>query len=54
MRRWGDKREVFTGPMYKFPAAKVQQKRIVKFNEASGQPEYEWLPGMEPADDEEE
>jgi len=54
VRSWGDRQTVFKGPHFLYPAARISQKRIVKFNEASGQPEYEWLPGMEPADDEEE
>jgi len=53
-RSWGERQTVFTGPQYLFPANKIQPTRILKFNEASGQPEYEYIPGMEPKDDEEE
>jgi len=53
-RSWNERQVVFTGPMFRFPADKVQPTRILKFNEASGQPEYEYIPGMEPKEDEEE
>ena len=54
MRSWRERRDVFTGPMYRLPEGRVEQRRILKFNEADGQPFYEYIPGMEPKDDEEE
>lgn len=53
-RSYDQRQVVFTGPQFLFPAQKIQPTRILKFNEASGQPEYEYIPGMEPKDDEEE
>ena len=53
-RSWGERRTVYTGPHFIVPTARIQPTRILKFNEASGQPEYEYIPGMEPKEDEEE
>jgi len=54
-RGYGERQVVFTGPHVLYPAERIQPRRILTFNEASGQPEYAgYLPGMEPTEDEEE
>lgn len=52
-RSWGDRKVVFTGAHFLYPADRIKPSRILKFNEQSGQPEYEYIPGMEPKDEEE-
>jgi len=44
-RAYGEKFTVFTGPTYLFPAEKIKPERIVKWDENSGLPIYEDLPG---------
>lgn len=53
-RSWGDRATVFKGAHFIHPADKIAPKRLVKFAEGSGLPVYEYIPGMEPKDDEEE
>lgn len=53
-RSWGERHAVFKGAHFLYPAERVQPTRIMKFNEASGQPEYQYIPGMEPKDEPEE
>jgi len=54
-RAYGEKHTVFTGPTYLFPADKVNPTRIIKWDENSGLPMYEDMPGVErPAEVEEE
>jgi len=53
-RVYKEKYTVFTGPTYLFPAEKIQSTRIVKWDENSGLPVYEAIPGMEGAGGEEE
>ena len=54
-RAYGEKHTVFTGPTYLFPAEKINPTRIIKWDENSGLPTYEDMPGVErPAAEEEE
>lgn len=46
-RNWGQRQEVFKGAHILYPAARIAPSRIVKFDEASGLPCYEAIPGME-------
>jgi len=53
-RAYGEKHTVFTGPTYLFPAEKINPTRVIKWDENSGLPTYEDMPGMErPAEEEE-
>jgi len=54
-RAYGEKHTVFTGPTYLFPAEKINPTRVIKWDENSGLPTYEDMPGVErPAAEEEE
>lgn len=46
-RVYGEKYTVFTGPTYLFPAEKVSATKIVRWDENTGLPIYETIPGME-------
>jgi len=53
-RAYGEKHTVFTGPTYLFPADKINPTRVIKWDENSGLPTYEDMPGVErPAEEEE-
>jgi len=45
-RKYGEKYTVFTGPTYLFPAEKIAPARIVKWDENTGLPIYEDMPGV--------
>merc|ERR1712122_427567 len=54
-RAYGEKHTVFTGPTYLFPTEKINPTRVIKWDENSGLPTYEDMPGVErPAAEEEE
>jgi len=50
-RAYGEKHTVFTGPTYLFPAEKVKATKIVKWDENTGLPIYEEIPGAAPAEE---
>jgi len=52
-RVYGEKFQVFTGATYLFPAEKVAPTRIVKWDENTGLPLYEEIPGAVKAEEEE-
>lgn len=51
-RSYGEKSTVFHGPTVAFPASRVNPQKIVKWDQSTGLPLYEFLPGFS-ADDEE-
>merc|ERR1712117_744422 len=54
-RAYKEKFTVFSGPTYLFPAEKINPTRTIKWDENSGLPTYEDMPGVErPAAEEEE
>ena len=53
-RTYDDKKVNFCGPVFAEPIARITPKRIVKWNESSGLPEYEYMEGCAPAEGEEE
>ena len=53
-RTYGDKRGNFVGPVFAEPTQKVAPKRIIKWDENTGLPTYEYMEGCKPAEDEEE
>lgn len=53
-RNWGQRQTVFTGPHVLYAADRIAPTRIVKFNEGTGLPEYEDIPGMERPEEDEE
>lgn len=53
-RTYDDKKVNFVGPVYAAPVAKIPPKRLVKWDESSGLPVYEYVEGYVPdAEDEE-
>merc|ERR1712012_1025847 len=46
-RAYKEKHTVFTGPTYLFPADKINPTRVIKWDENSGLPTYEDMPGAE-------
>ena len=53
-RTYDDKKVNFVGPVFAEPVAKIPPKRIVKWDESTGLPAYEYLEGQAPAEEEEE
>lgn len=53
-RQYGDKKVVFVGPVYGFPADKISPARKVIWDDNTGLPSYEDIPGMEGHGEEEE
>jgi len=51
-RVYGEKFQVFTGATYLFPAEKISATRIVKWDENTGLPIYEEIPGAVKAEEE--
>ena len=52
-RSYGDRRTLFTGPQYLYPAERIKQKRVIKWDDA-GLPQYEFVEGYVPDPEEEE
>lgn len=51
-RSYGQRHEIFHGPTWKYPAKRIQPYRIIKWDEDSGLPTYEDIPGAVPHDEE--
>jgi len=51
-RAYSQKFQVFTGPTYVLPSERIASTRIVKWDENTGLPVYEAIPGMEGAAEE--
>ena len=52
-RTYDDKKVNFGGPVFAEPTARIAPKRTVKWNENSGLPEYQYLEGQQPEEEEE-
>lgn len=51
-RDFGERHTVFHGPTWKFPADRIKNTRNVKFNPDTGLPEYEYVEGYNPDEEE--
>jgi len=51
-RDFGNRRELYVGPVYGYPADRIKPQRIVKWND-EGLPNYEYMEGCAPPEDEE-
>jgi len=50
-RTYGDRRKLFVGPQYLYPAERIKPRRVIRWDEA-GLPQYEDMEGLPPEEDE--